>query len=562
MTDFYDKKHFKLANNKDMIINDIYGIDIEKFRLFEEQQFNLGENITVVSGRNGTMKSTLMGLLAQPYRTSHVDLYGKLMQTKFSEIFKLSSEKDKNDYLYFIRLNIDNDLKLREPIPLYFQKGNPNSKTSQKDRHRLVPSGRQKGDGYFTLPSVYINLKRLYPLIDLGEIESDALEYDKSEKAFISNLYQRVLLRKDFDNFEKYSTNSGSINKKPYGPESSYYDVNSISSGEDNLSTFADILISFMRVFNLNKTLENHGLTGILSIDEFEASLHPVAQLNLFDFLYDWSKKYKVKIILNTHSLYLIQKLYLEYEDELKNKLIILNFIASQFEKDNVLKIIENPKYNLAYSELTLSDYSEKNQLVKVKILCEDEVAELLLKRIIKKKEILSRLNFSHVVNDNNPGTSFKLLISLCRSFPNILKETMSMVVLDADVDSSTIKLDGFNHILTIPSLFGGLPFEKEIVYYILNLDGDNDFFKKFKKTKEMFRQLFVQYKIPLDINSIKESKTKYFKNWYSENKTEANKYMTYYVNDNKDIFGIFLDDIIRNINEIRTKNGFNNINI
>ncbi|OTO77314.1 hypothetical protein A5865_001190 [Enterococcus sp. 12E11_DIV0728] len=120
----------------------------------------LGEQITVVSGRNGTMKSTLMGLVSQPYRTSHRDINDKLMQTKFSDVFKLSEVKDQNDYVYHLMLNVDNDLYLKEPVPLYYQPGNPNSKFSKKGRHRLVPSGRAKGDGYFNLPSVYINLKR------------------------------------------------------------------------------------------------------------------------------------------------------------------------------------------------------------------------------------------------------------------------------------------------------------------------------------------------------------------------------------------------------------------
>ena len=64
MTDFFDKKHYGLIDNKHMAINDIYGIDIENFRLFKNQKLNLGQEMTVVSGRNGTMKSTLLGLLA------------------------------------------------------------------------------------------------------------------------------------------------------------------------------------------------------------------------------------------------------------------------------------------------------------------------------------------------------------------------------------------------------------------------------------------------------------------------------------------------------------------
>lgn len=560
MEDFFDKKHYDLIDNKDMNIHDIYGIDIEDFRLFKNQKLNLGKEITVISGRNGTMKSTIMGLISQPFRTEHRDLYDKLMQTKFSDVFKLSSIKDRDDYIYHIRLNVDQDLKLIEPIPLYFQPGNPDTKTSQKDRHRLVPSGRKQGDGYFTLPSVYINLKRLYPLIDSGEIKSSSIEYDEKEKKFISSLYQRVLLREDFDSFEKYSSKLGKISKNPYGPENSYYDVNSISSGEDNLSVFADVLISFMRIFKSNKKKNIKKLTGILAIDEFEASLHPIAQINLFTFLLEWSKIYKVKIILNTHSLFLIQNIYLTQKERLEHKSIIINFIASQFEEDNVLRIYENPPYNLAYSELTLSDYTENSNLAKVKILCEDEVAELLLKRIIKKQSITSQINFSHVVNDDNPGISYPLLTNLCKSFPNILNETMSMVVLDADIDSKAVNVGNFPHVLTIPSLFDGLPFEKELIKYILTLNGNDAFFKKFKKSKEMFKQSFAQYKVPLNVTNYKQEEIKAFKNWYTANKNDANKYLTYYVNDNKELFKEFSKQILEHINEIRLKNGFTRV--
>ena len=40
--------------------------------------------LTVVFGSNGTMKSTIMGLVAQPFRTDHKDLYDHNMHTTFS----------------------------------------------------------------------------------------------------------------------------------------------------------------------------------------------------------------------------------------------------------------------------------------------------------------------------------------------------------------------------------------------------------------------------------------------------------------------------------------------
>ncbi|EEV58535.1 conserved hypothetical protein [Enterococcus faecium Com12] len=540
-----------------MIINDIYGIEIENFRLFHNQIFNLGKRITVVSGRNGTMKSTLMGLIAQPYRTDQKDIYDNFMQTKFSDVFKLSSDKDTDDYVYHIKLNIDDNILLKEPIPLYFQPGNPESKFSQKDRHRLVPSGRAKGDGYFSLPSMYINLKRLYPLIDSGEIKSSPVEYTEEEKKFISSLYQQVLLRTEFSKFTKYSAKNEGIHKNPYGPDESYYDINSISSGEDNLSAFCDVLLSFMRVYEKNKRNGINKLTGILSIDEFEASLHPIAQVNLFNFLYKWAIKYNVKIILNTHSLFLIQNIYLDHENDLKYKDILINFIASQFEKDNELAILENPTYSVAYNELTLSNLNEDSDLLKVKILCEDDVASLLLKRIISSKKILNQLSISHTVKPDNPGVSYKLLATLCRSFPSILLETGAIVVFDADMDSEIMNTGNYKYVLSIPSLFNGLPFEKEIVKYILNLNGDNRFFKNFKKTKEMFKQTFVSYEIPLETDNYKEESVKNFKRWYLDNKNEINKYLTYYVKDNQDLFIPFKKKLLNYINEIRKNNGF-----
>lgn len=558
-SDFKTKKELQLIENKSMVINDIYGIDIEYFRLFKNKTFDLGKRITVVAGRNGTMKSTVMGLIAQPFRTEFKDVHGKTMQTKFSDVFKLSTEKDADNYLYHIKLNIDNNLLLREKIPLYFQKGNAESKYSQKDRHRLVPSGRGKGDGYFTLPSVYINLKRLYPLIDSGDISTTKIEYNKQEKKFVSQFYEKILLKTDFNEFEKYNTDISRLNKIPFGPCNSYYDISSISSGEDNLSTFIDTMISFMRVFEENKKKGKNILTGIFSIDEFEASLHPIAQLNLFNFLLSWSQQYNVKVVINTHSLYLIQSIYLAHKKLLDTEEIVLNFISSYFESEDKLNIYKNPEYSLAYQELTLSNYEENNPLLKVKILCEDSTAVKLLKKIIKKRVILNELEFNHIVSDTKEGISYTSLSLLCRSFPKILEETKSIVIFDADVDTSSLKLGNYKHFLKIPSLHS-FPIEKELVYYILNLDGSDAFFKKFNKTKEAFKQEFSTFNIPLKQNDHETVKIQTYKNWYNKNVKEVNTYLTYYVNNNTELWEDFIKNLLSMINNIRKNFGFSEL--
>lgn len=120
--DFKSKQELDKIENKDMTINRIYGIYIDDFRKFKNEELDLGTNMTIIFGRNGTLKSTLMGLIAQPFRTDYTDIFSKPMQTKFSNVFNLSKTKDTRRYNYRIFMNIDNNDHLVEPIPLYPEK--------------------------------------------------------------------------------------------------------------------------------------------------------------------------------------------------------------------------------------------------------------------------------------------------------------------------------------------------------------------------------------------------------------------------------------------------------
>lgn len=42
-------------------------ISIENFRRFHNIEFNIGSCITLIAGQNGTNKSTLLGMLSQPF---------------------------------------------------------------------------------------------------------------------------------------------------------------------------------------------------------------------------------------------------------------------------------------------------------------------------------------------------------------------------------------------------------------------------------------------------------------------------------------------------------------
>ena len=153
------KTELGLSNNKDIAIQSILGIRIRCFRSLKEQSLCLGEHVTVLSGRNGTMKTSLMGLLAHPFSSEAKDAFGTDLKTPLHEVFKLSPEFDTEDYLYDMTIRTGNGEVLAEPVSIYRVKENTN-------RHRIVVSGSEKGDGNFFYNTSFLNLKRLFPLVD------------------------------------------------------------------------------------------------------------------------------------------------------------------------------------------------------------------------------------------------------------------------------------------------------------------------------------------------------------------------------------------------------------
>lgn len=546
-TEFMGKKQYGLTDNKLLKIRKIESFEIDNFRLFQNQNVILGEYLTILSGRNGTMKSTLLGLMSHPYNTKERDIHGKTMNTKFDDVFKFSLKKDAESYSYKIKMILDDEKKVIEPIPIYLQseiEGGPK-------RHRIVPSGRSKGDGFFNLPTLYTNLKRLYPLIDSGTVQVEKIDYTESEKKEIGRFYEKIILKSDFKSFETYSNFSKDrIKKNPIGPSDSYFDIDSISSGEDNLSTFINAMISFQRI--KEKINDPKRLTGIWAIDEFEASLHPIAQVNLLNYLMFWAKDNRVQILLNTHSLFLIDKIYKDYNNNLEHKEIVINFISPMYQQNNKLDILVNPSYEVAQEELTLTKGLDSEVPTKIKIICEDSVAKLFISRIIKTRSIQKRIEILHSSSNENNGISANYLRGVCKNFPKLLIDSNSLVIFDADQD-----IDDLDSKIAfkIPSIFNK-PLEQELVCYILNKDSGDNFFSKLSRTKDSFKQEFSQYDI--NLSSPEETRVKHYKKWYKEN--NGKKYIKEYLKDNSEIIEEFRATIISAINKICKRIGIPNV--
>ena len=573
--EYKTKKELGIKGNKNITINSVDMLKLDNFRHFKDKTISLGKNITVIFGENGTSKSTLMGLIAHPFRTNVKDISGNKMETKFSDVFKLSLEHDKN-YLYHLYFNIKDDKKLSIPVDI--------KRRENEKRFRIIPSGSSGGDGFFSLPTVYSSLSRLYPLVKTktkdDSKEENKIHYNDNDRKFIASAYKKILLSEDFNEIspiegsEKNDKDYSKISKTSIGPSNTYYDKTSISSGEDNLGSLINTMISFNRI-----TKDDHSLTGIWAIDEFESSLHPSVQLNLFNFILDWSKKHRVQIILTTHSLYLLQNIF-SFNDELDKGNIVINEIENLWNSPESLDIITNPSYSATYKQLTLEDRKENQRSniidnIPINILCEDDVAANFLKQIFKRKrsnkEIFNRVNYQFNMTENiNKNTSFISLKKLAKDFTQVVKDANGIIIADADVDNDD-KIS-FDRYFIIPSLFK-LPIEAELFGWILSLDNNDSFFsERIKTPKKIFLHNAVEKesRLPLKFDTFKEFAKSHknnqakktiipFKNWYNSlTKKRQNKIIVSYINapNNLNLFMQFREKIISCVKKIYSENG------
>ena len=529
-------KQYGYESNKEVKFRKYNGIYIKNFRSLKNCYIKLGSNLTVLSGKNGTMKSALLGLIAHPFNSPNdaKDLVGTPLKTTISNVFKMSKIFDNQKYEYYLDLvDIDGN-PIHEYVSMYYVK---NILTKEPERLRVVVGRKRgKGDGNFNLNTAYINFKRLFPIIDTDSVEKTENNMLQEDKDFIKNAYLKIFQKTDYDNATLVSDD---MNKETFAPSNSTYNFEAISSGEDNLGHILLKMLAFK-----NYCQGRDSLQGVFCIDEVEASLHPIAQDNLIDFLLDFSKKYNIQIVVTTHSLSLINHV-IEKQNLMNNgkDKICLNMISTRFTDNGAYNIITNPDYNQAYTELTLKGKSSSAR-EKIFVILEDDVEKQLFNLVIRKREAKKYMKRISNLTNFSKGNSFTFLSKLAKNAEELLKN--AIIIFDADVKEN---LDNYRtSVYKMPSLYG-LCLETEIIKYIVELPGDANLFRECNKEKQSFINDFAQKDITNFEISFLERNSKRCKNWKDSDKNFL-KYVRIYVKENRNIFDPFEKSIYKDINE------------
>jgi predicted ATPase len=282
-------------------------LHIEKFRALNNVEVEFGDSITVVCGKNGTSKSSILGIAAQIFSfekdyasgqdISFRQIAGSTFKSQYGEHFRISNKFDQPGSM---TVNIDlhdgyTDQAATAKLELMKRGKSPRPVV----RNNSAVKKGENASRNFTHPVIFLSLKRLYPIAhrDYKVIDFDYLNHHKQEFIGLTN---ELLNRQSSLATGTEGTISSAV---AHGDN---YDQESVSAGEDNAGQIILALMSFRKL--KEEYADYKG--GLLLIDEADAGLFPTAQINLLKILDRECKSLNLQVVMTSHSPTLIEYAY------------------------------------------------------------------------------------------------------------------------------------------------------------------------------------------------------------------------------------------------------------
>ena len=419
-------------------------LEIEQFRMMKNQSFDLGEDITAIVGQNGTMKSTLLGMIGEPFRFqdtkdsdggSYTTIDGKQFQLKFSDAFKFSDgpggKERAGDHVWYAVIDpaIFPDVRYRAFTA-------PRGSIAENSIRTWAGANKASGQKHAQVPVIYLSLKRLIPIGEERKIVHNPISLTAEESAFFEKHHRNILLLSQKMEQVEFVT---SANKSTLGFVTEKYDSLTNSAGQDNVGKLLLAILSFMR---LKKALGGDYKGGLLLVDEIDATLYPAAQIQMVRSLLRFCHSLQLQVVFTTHSPDILRALYTE-EAARTCKVLYLE------TRDEETFIYENLPLKMMLAHLRAEAVSE--HVRKVKVFSEDESTRIFLKALLPSA-LKKRLDIVDV--SLSEGT----LNSLRKAkLPDFLE---SVIVYDGDINVNAPKYKADNSV----ALPGG--YAPEVVFF------------------------------------------------------------------------------------------------
>lgn len=454
-------------------ITKIKKINITKFRALENIDIEFANRITVICGKNGMAKSSIIGIAAQcfsfykdytqqpPEVLNFRTISGDKFKSQISEHFRLS----KYDFYDKQKINIiihDGYQKnLLDKLELDFVKS--------KDREYPRPVLRYNSTKFnknssrnVTHPVIFLSVKRLIPIAQ-RDYKKRVDPYIDKNKEEICKIINKILLKTDRDNLTATTGTLSSI-----VTHGSNYDYTSVSVGDDNVGQIVQSLFSFKK---LQEEYQNYR-GGLLLIDEADAGLFPAAQQEFIKTLSKLSKKLNLQIIMTSHSPTLIESVYNLSQTDRQNYKIA--YLSDTYGK---ISVHDNVSWPEIIADLRVEPISvgENIKLPKINIYVEDKEAYDFFNALINERKLTKIIN---LIKSNIGSNTLLQLVE--KKIPEFYSK--SIVCLDGDIDITKYKK--YNSIISLPC---SLPPDQLIFEYLINKHPNDNFWRNNSVHKDVF---------------------------------------------------------------------------
>jgi predicted ATP-binding protein involved in virulence len=383
-------------------------LQIDNFRHIKNAEIVFGNKLTIISGQNGTGKSSILGWVAQlcDFKKKNKRLNEESFKEDFKYVFKFcpTNDFDKNYKVIFTYKDETDLLDSTKTITTRFQQKTDKS----TERYRTDFDGRGNA---LDFPIIYLGLKRLIPLATERKISVKTTVVPQKYITSFSKLAKEILILID-NKIKPVSIKSS--NKDLLAMKTENYGHLGNSAGQDNIGQIISSILSYQK---LKDELKEEYKGGIILIDEIDASLYAGSQINLIDKLYRFASTLDLQIIFTTHSLEIIKHLETKLGDD-----TVLNHLVL---RDDLINNVLNPSFDYVSNKIK-NQIKQVDKIVKKKFICEDKVAEYWVNNLLNGSDLKKM-----VKAEKGPfpdGT----LVSMAESKHSIFKDVG--FVLDGDV--------------------------------------------------------------------------------------------------------------------------------
>lgn len=443
---------------------------IEKFRALNNVEVEFGDHITVICGKNGTSKSSILGIAAQifSFEKNYVkdevlpfrQIAGGLFKSQYSEHFRIS---EKFDAPGSMTVNIElHDGYTNQAATAKLELMRRGKSPRPVVRNNSTAIGNTSRN--FTHPVIFLSLERLYP-IAARDYEVSDFDYLKKHKQEFIGLTNELLNR---SSSHATGTNGTISSAVAHGAN---YDQESVSAGEDNAGQIILALMSFRKLKEEYPDYKG----GLLLIDEADAGLFPTAQVNLLKMLDRECKNLNLQIVMTSHSPVLIEYAF-EQSQQFRRKYKTV-YLSNTYGDVQVMQDWSWAQISADINTKTISTASGA-ALPSINVYFEDKEAADFFAALMSRQPVKK---FTTPMSEITLG---------CSNYVNMLKNKIpefaekSIICLDSDA-AQQIKGKNFKTVVFLP---GHLPPDQLIFEHMYNLPACHKFWKNnLQFTREVF---------------------------------------------------------------------------